>query len=93
MALATHSMQSMQPAHADEPKYRILMVHDTSTKALVLVPSDQLLDLVSIWNHSELRLQPLRSREAIKFWSGGTENRKRSAKADGPEGLYGCRPE
>ena len=67
IALATHNMQSIQAAQT-EPKYRILMVHDSNTKALVLVPSDQLLDLVSIWNHSELRLQPLRSREAIKFF-------------------------
>lgn len=60
-------MQSMQIMQT-EPKYRLLMVHDSNTKALVLVPSDQLLDLVSIWNHSELRMQPLRSREALKFF-------------------------
>ncbi|WP_261842802.1 HDOD domain-containing protein [Aliamphritea ceti] len=71
--MATHNMQSMQAAQT-EPKYRILMVHDTNTKALVLVPSDQLLDLVSIWNHSELRLQPLRSREAIKFFGQAALN-------------------
>lgn len=48
---------------------RLLLLHDHDGKALVLVPASMLLNLVSIWKHSGRHLQPIRGKDAVKFFS------------------------
>lgn len=50
---------------------RILLLNDHEGKALVLVPANMLLNLVSIWKHSGRHLQPIRGADAVKFFSQG----------------------
>lgn len=48
---------------------RILMLHDSQGKMLVLLPHAQLLNLVSVWKETGRQLQPLSANDSIKFFS------------------------
>ncbi len=47
---------------------RILMLHDSQGKVLVLLPHAQLLNLVSVWKETGRQLQPLSAKDSIKFF-------------------------
>lgn len=64
MSLAVNSQISVP---GDAPLVRILLLNDREGKALVLVPANMLLNLVSIWKHSGRHLQPIRGSDAVKF--------------------------
>jgi len=66
LSLAVNSQKSVA---SDAPLVRVLLLNDREGKALVLVPANMLLNLVSIWKHSGRHLQPIRGSEAIKFFS------------------------
>ncbi|MEH6575640.1 MAG: HDOD domain-containing protein [Amphritea sp.] len=59
---------SHKPGQTDQA-VRIMLLHDQEGKALVLVPSDMLFNLVSIWKHSGRHLKPVRGSDAVKFFS------------------------
>lgn len=48
---------------------RILMLHDSQGKMLVLLPHAQLLNLVGVWKETGRQLQPLSANDSIKFFS------------------------
>lgn len=66
MSLAVNSQISVP---GDAPLVRILLLNDREGKALVLIPANMLLNLVSIWKHSGRHLQPIRGSDAVKFFS------------------------
>lgn len=51
------------------PKLRIVMLHDTQGRALVILPHDNLLNLVSVWKHTHRQLQPLSAHDSEAFFS------------------------
>lgn len=63
------AVKSIFSADKDPRTIRIVLLNDHEGKALVLVPASMLLNLVSIWKHSGRHLQPVRGRDAIKFFS------------------------
>lgn len=48
---------------------RLVMLHDTQGKVLVLLSGNRLLNLVSVWKHSGRRLQPIGAEDARKFFA------------------------
>ncbi|BBB27878.1 signal transduction protein [Amphritea japonica ATCC BAA-1530] len=46
----------------------MVLLNDHEGKALVILPANMLLNLVSIWKHSGRHLQPVRGRDAVKFF-------------------------
>ncbi|UTW05576.1 HDOD domain-containing protein (plasmid) [Amphritea atlantica] len=63
------AVKSIFSAEKDARTIRIVLLNDHEGKALVLLPASMLLNLVSIWKHSGRHLQPVRGRDAIKFFS------------------------
>ena len=53
----------------DNKTIRILMLHDSQGKMLVLLPHEQLLNLVSVWKESGRHLQPLTANDSNKFFT------------------------
>lgn len=53
----------------NEKTIRILMLHDSQGKMLVLLPHAQLLNLVSVWKETGRQLQPLSPKDSLKFFS------------------------
>ncbi len=53
----------------DDHTIRILMLHDPQGKMLVLLPYQQLLNLVSIWKETDRHLQPLTAADSNKFFT------------------------
>ncbi|MCV6612202.1 MAG: HDOD domain-containing protein [Amphritea sp.] len=62
------AVKSINNTDQDLGMIRILLLNDHEGKALVLVPANMLLNLVSIWKHSGRHLQPIRGADAIKFF-------------------------
>ncbi len=52
-----------------QPKLRLVMLHDNQGRALVILPHDNLLNLVSVWKHSHRQLQPLSAHDSQTFFS------------------------
>ncbi|WP_207060820.1 HDOD domain-containing protein [Motiliproteus sp. SC1-56] len=48
---------------------RIVMLNDSQGKMLVMLPNDQLLNLVSVWKFTGRRLQPVSSTDSHKIFS------------------------
>ena len=63
------AVKSIVSADVDSRAIRIVLLNDHEGKALVLLPAHMLLNLVSIWKHSGRHLQPVRGRDAVKFFS------------------------
>ncbi|WP_428036915.1 HDOD domain-containing protein [Amphritea sp.] len=63
------AVKSIFSADKDPRAIRIVLLNDHEGKALVLLPANMLLNLVSIWKHSGRHLQPVRGRDVIKFFS------------------------
>ncbi|WP_299197879.1 HDOD domain-containing protein [uncultured Amphritea sp.] len=63
------AVKSIFSADSDPKAIRIVLLNDHEGKALVLLPANMLLNLVSIWKHSGRHLQPVRGRDAVKFFS------------------------
>lgn len=57
-----------------QPKLRLVMLHDGQGRALVILPYDSLLNLVSVWKHSHRQLQPLSSHDSKTFFSQAALN-------------------
>lgn len=53
----------------NDKNIRILMLHDSQGKMLVLLPHAQLLNLVNVWKVTGRQLQPLSANDSIKFFS------------------------
>ena len=53
----------------DDKTIRILMLHDSQGKMLVLLPHRQLLNLVSVWKETGRHLQPLTASDSNKFFN------------------------
>ncbi|WP_421868194.1 HDOD domain-containing protein [Motiliproteus sp.] len=52
-----------------QPKLRIVMLNDSQGRALVILPGDELLNLVSVWKHTQRQLQPLSAHDSETFFS------------------------
>ncbi|MBR9869190.1 MAG: HDOD domain-containing protein [Oceanospirillales bacterium] len=63
------AVKSIFSADKDSRTIRIVLLNDHEGKALVLLPANMLLNLVSIWKYSGRHLQPVRARDAMKFFS------------------------
>lgn len=48
---------------------RIVLLHDSEGKVLVVLPVDKLLNLVPIWRDSERHLQPVKAADVKRFFS------------------------
>jgi HD-like signal output (HDOD) protein len=48
---------------------RLVLLHDSDGKVLVLLPAAKLLNLVSLWREAGRNLQPTRSNDALRFFS------------------------
>jgi HD-like signal output (HDOD) protein len=55
-------------AGSDAKETRVVLLNDHEGKALVILPANMLLNLVSIWKHSGRHLQPVRGQDAMKFF-------------------------
>ncbi len=53
----------------DDKTIRILMLHDSQGKMLVLLPHSQLLNLVSVWKETGRHVQPLTANDSNKFFT------------------------
>ncbi len=53
----------------NDPKLRIAMLHDNQGRVLVILPHQHLLNLVSIWKHTQRQLQPLSAHDSETFFS------------------------
>lgn len=53
----------------NENTIRILMLHDSQGKMLVLLPHNQLLNLVSVWKETGRQLQPLTAKDSNNFFA------------------------
>ncbi|WP_417227099.1 HDOD domain-containing protein [Amphritea sp.] len=63
------AVKSISSADDDAKTIRMVLLNDHEGKALVLLPANMLLNLVSIWKHSGRHLQPVRGSDATKFFS------------------------
>ncbi len=52
---------------------RLVLLHDSDGKVLVLLPAAKLLNLVSLWREAGRNLQPTRCDDALRF-SGKTNS-------------------
>jgi HD-like signal output (HDOD) protein len=57
-----------------KPSLRIVMLSDDKGRALVILPYDELLNLVSVWKHTQRRLQPLSAHDASAFFNQSALN-------------------
>ncbi|WP_019622730.1 HDOD domain-containing protein [Amphritea japonica] len=62
------AVKSFYSADSDTKETRVVLLNDHEGKALVILPANMLLNLVSIWKHSGRHLQPVRGRDAVKFF-------------------------
>ena len=62
------AVKSIYSADSDAKETRVVLLNDHEGKALVILPANMLLNLVSIWKHSGRHLQPVRGRDAMKFF-------------------------
>lgn len=62
------AVKSFYSADSDIKETRVVLLNDHEGKALVILPANMLLNLVSIWKHSGRHLQPVRGRDAVKFF-------------------------
>ncbi len=59
----------MRPPSMDDDAIRMVMLHDSQGKLLVLLPEKNLLNLVSVWKQTGRHLQPISNRDSIKIFS------------------------
>ena len=48
---------------------RIVLLHDSKGKVLVILPGSHLLNLVVLWRESSRNLQPIPADNAVKFFN------------------------
>ncbi|WP_091362146.1 HDOD domain-containing protein [Amphritea atlantica] len=63
------AVKSIFSSDKDSRVIRMVLLNDHEGKALVLLPANMLLNLVSIWKHSGRHLQPVRCKDASKFFN------------------------
>ncbi len=59
----------MRHPSMDTDAIRMVMLHDSQGKMLVLLPENNLLNLVSVWKQTGRHLQPISNRDSIKIFS------------------------
>lgn len=54
---------------AHDNQARLVLLHDSAGKVLVLLPASRLLNLVSVWRETERHLQPVKGDDVKRFFS------------------------